>query len=406
MPPPRSVIWNYFDTWLQDDSKLGRCNACDKTIKCGAGSTSGLKQHLRTHHLEMYWEYCRFRDEGKLARDLENASKKDSRVFEPQYANNEDPKNGHVLLSGNDFSNDTMNAFKGLLEDEHFTNVTLVTDGNKQIKAHKVILSAFSPFFKEILVNNPHQHPLVYLRGVKHEYLQSMVDFVYLGQTKIKFEEVTEFIKVASDLQIKGLCSPQNLQNDSKKEKVDDSYRPVPSELETQTEMEDKENCIKEEDNNLAIKQEAPDFLVDRTNSNLATSSEVMDPIDNLEVVMDDSYLNTTEIAMDDSYLNTSISEPPVQRFPCEFPGCRYIAAQKRYLREHRQAIHEGIKYACDTCDHKATTKSNLKKHKQLKHEVDKFPCHQCEYAANSIGELTQHLGFCQVQSIQSNNDM
>jgi len=398
MPPPRSVIWNYFDTWLQDDSKLGKCNACNKTIKCGAGSTSGLKQHLRTHHLEIYYEYCRFRDEGKLARDMD-AQTKDNRVYEPQYGgSNEDPKNGHVLLSGNDFGNDTMRAFKDLLEDEHFTNVTLVTDGNKQIKAHKVILSAFSPFFRELLINNPHQHPLVYLRGVKHEHLQSMVDFVYLGQTKIKFEEVSEFIKVASDLQIKGLSSAQNVGNDDNLE-VEDRNSAEPSEPGIPEEMEEEDTIVKEEESNLAIKQEVPDIVpdfMDQPNTSACDASDVVDPVENLEVVMNNpgpSFYNAF----------SSISESPSPKFPCQFPGCRYIAAQKRYLREHRQAIHEGIKYACDMCEHRATTKSNLKKHKQLKHELDKtFPCHQCEFTATSVGELTQHLGFCQPQRMET----
>jgi len=359
-----------------------------------------------------------------LARDMDTGQRKDERMFEPS---NADPKSGHVLLSGNDFCTDTMSAFKDLLVDEHFTNVTLVTDGNKQIKAHKVILSAFSPFFKEILVNNPHQHPLVYLRGVKHDHLQSMVDFLYLGQTKIKFEEVTEFIKVASDLQIKGLSSAQTNQNDENP-KVEDRHSEEASELEIPREMEEDDSIVKEEEGNLAIKQEVPETVpdcLDQSNSNVSPSREVVDPSENLEVVMDNpgpssfyqAFPSSTESAHDfpsitesahdfpsiteSAHAFPSIIESPSPKFPCEFPGCRYIAAQKRYLREHRQAIHEGIKYSCDMCEHRATTKSNLKKHKQLKHELDRFfPCHQCDFTATTVGELTQHLGFCQPQSM------
>jgi len=392
MPPPRSVIWNYFSTWLQDDSKLGKCNACDKIIKCGAGSTSGLKQHLRTHHLELFYEYCRVRDEGKVVKDMDTAQQeKDGRVFEPQYS--EDPKAGHVLLSGNDFSKDTMYAFKELLEDEHFTNVTLVTEGNKQIKAHKVVLSTFSPFFRDILVSNPHQHPIVYLRGVRHDHLQSMVDFIYLGQTKIKFEEVTEFIKVATDLQIKGLSSSQSFEC-SEKPYNDRNSNVNHNEMELPGEIEEHESEVPEEENTFAIKQEIVESSAETMNISSPDPpvGDCLDPADNLEVVMNNpgsSFYNIEPI----------ISDPPQLRFPCEFPGCKYVAAQKRYLREHRQAIHEGIKYSCDMCDHRATTKSNLTKHKQLKHKFNKFfPCHQCEFIANSVSELTQHLGFCQQQ--------
>jgi len=282
-----------------------------------------------------------------------------------------------------------------LLEDEHFTNVTLVTEGNKQIKAHKVILSAFSPFFKEILVNNPHQHPLVYLRGVRHDHLQSMVDFIYLGQTKVEFEEVSEFIKAATDMQIKGLSSPQNIQLGETP--IVEKSSEKANEMEVAREVGENNSSVKEEEeenNTLAIKQEVTeptsDCMDQSTLDSLAGDS--LNPAESLEVVMENPSPSFQNCVLD-------MYKPPVPKFPCEFPGCQYVAAQKRYLREHRQAIHEGIKYSCDMCEHRATTKSNLKKHKQLKHEVDKFfSCPQCEFAASTVGELTQHLGFCQQQ--------
>jgi hypothetical protein len=46
-------------------------------------------------------------------------------------------------------------TFNNLFEDEDFTDVTLVCDDDKQIKAHKVILSASSSFFRKILVKIP-----------------------------------------------------------------------------------------------------------------------------------------------------------------------------------------------------------------------------------------------------------
>ena len=97
-----------------------------------------------------------------------------------------------LVLSGEDFPSDVVNIFRGLANDVEFTNVTLVTDGGKNIKAHKVVLSAFSPFFKNLLVNNPLQHRLLYLRGVHSEDLRSIVDFIYLGQTKVDMEKINQ----------------------------------------------------------------------------------------------------------------------------------------------------------------------------------------------------------------------
>ena len=46
------------------------------------------------------------------------------------------------------------------------------------MEAHKVIIAACSPFFKSILRRNPHQHPLIYLKGVKFSDLGSILNFV------------------------------------------------------------------------------------------------------------------------------------------------------------------------------------------------------------------------------------
>ena len=64
------------------------------------------------------------------------------------------------------FKVSTSEAFKNLIKDTDFTDVTLACEDGKQIKAHKVILSACSPFFKDILIQNPHTHPLIYLKGI------------------------------------------------------------------------------------------------------------------------------------------------------------------------------------------------------------------------------------------------
>ena len=44
---------------------------------------------------------------------------------------------------------------------------------------------------------------------------------------------------------------------------------------------------------------------------------------------------------------------------------CEYQATTQGDLKRHKQAIHEGVKYACDQCEYHATDQRNLKKHKQ-----------------------------------------
>ena len=91
----------------------------------------------------------------------------------------------HFNLAWNQFENCAGLTFKNLLSDEDFADVTLACEGDKQLKAHKVILSSCSPFFRKVLLKNKHQHPLLYLKGVKFTDLQLIVKFIYLGQIEI-----------------------------------------------------------------------------------------------------------------------------------------------------------------------------------------------------------------------------
>ena len=79
--------------------------------------------------------------------------------------------------------------------------VTLACD-DEQIQAHKVVLSACSPFFRTLFKWNPHPHPLVYLKDVKLSCLQSVVDFMYYGKVYVIKEELQLFLKVAEDLHV------------------------------------------------------------------------------------------------------------------------------------------------------------------------------------------------------------
>jgi len=118
-------------------------------------------------------------------------------------------------LRWNDFESNISSAFRELRDDKDFFDVTLACD-DEQIQAHKVILSACSQFFRNVLRRNPHQHPLLYLKGVKFTDLQSVLNFMYHGEVNVAQEELNSFLAVAEDLRVKGLT--QNQSGPSKRE--------------------------------------------------------------------------------------------------------------------------------------------------------------------------------------------
>jgi len=120
-------------------------------------------------------------------------------------------------LKWNDFESNISSAFRDLRKERDFFDVTLACDDNGQIDAHKTILSACSPFFRNVLKRNPHQHPLLYLKGVKHKELQAVLDFMYMGEVNVAQEELNSFLAVAEDLRVKGLTQGNAESNDKPK---------------------------------------------------------------------------------------------------------------------------------------------------------------------------------------------
>ena len=109
-------------------------------------------------------------------------------------------------LKWNDFQENISSSFVSLREDNDFADVTLACEDGKQVKAHKVILAASSPFFQNLLKRNPHQHPLIYMRGVKSADLVAIVDFLYHGEVNVYQEDLDVFLAIAEELKIKGLA--------------------------------------------------------------------------------------------------------------------------------------------------------------------------------------------------------
>lgn len=102
---------------------------------------------------------------------------------------------------------------KDLQHDEDFTDVTLVSEENHPIAAHKVILAASSPFFKNILKKNKHTHPLIYMRGIKGNFLSAIVEFLYNGETSVNAKDLDMFLAIADDLELKGLANRDKVEN-------------------------------------------------------------------------------------------------------------------------------------------------------------------------------------------------
>ena len=221
---------------------------------------------------------------------------------------------------------------KELMMNEDFSDVTLVTEDKKTIKANITILSTCSPVFKDILKNEKNSNQIMYLRGVQYSEMESIIHFIYLGEVTFYEERIDEFFAVAKSLEIKELC---NAENKNINELVDELYS---SESETSTEKLEEQTMISD-----IMTKEAPQMIW----------------------------------KMNGKY---------------ECGQCQKQFKSPLGLNLHIQSKHEGVSYACDMCDFQFTTQSGLIKHVQSKHNGVKYECDQCNFQAGYQGDLTRHV--------------
>ncbi|KAL0124991.1 hypothetical protein PUN28_004259 [Cardiocondyla obscurior] len=95
-------------------------------------------------------------------------------------------------------------AFDTLRTDEDLVDVTLSCEG-KRIRAHKMLLSACSTYFRDLFKENPCQHPVIIFRNVKFDDLAALVDFMYQGEVNVVQEQLASFLTTAELLAVQGL---------------------------------------------------------------------------------------------------------------------------------------------------------------------------------------------------------
>ncbi|XP_069702165.1 longitudinals lacking protein, isoforms H/M/V-like isoform X19 [Periplaneta americana] len=107
-------------------------------------------------------------------------------------------------LKWNNHQSTIVAGFDTLLESGTLVDCTLAAEG-QYLKAHKVVLSACSPYFELLLSQHDEKHPIVILKDVKFQELKAMVDYMYHGEVNISQDQLGALLKAAESLQIKGL---------------------------------------------------------------------------------------------------------------------------------------------------------------------------------------------------------
>ena len=110
-----------------------------------------------------------------------------------------------LCLKWNDFQENVSKSFSVLRNCSDFQDVTLVSEDHQRLSAHRIILSTCSEYFRKVLRGNKEHKPILCLENVSFKDLESILDYVYHGETQVEQKYVQRFLKLAQRFKLEGL---------------------------------------------------------------------------------------------------------------------------------------------------------------------------------------------------------
>ena len=250
-------------------------------------------------------------------------------------------------LKWNDFEQNIVTSYKEIRKESDFSDMTLACEGDTQIEAHKIILSACSPFFRNLLKKTQHSHPMIYMRGLRAKDLEAILDFIYHGEANIYQQDLDGFLGLAEELQLKGLAGSQENTLDAASKQNHATQQP-------------------------------------KTNKKLAQSL--------------DRYYQSTDTDKNESFTNTKVEYIPKDMEIID--STKILVAQetsmddlKTIIDSMMEQVHDGEnKWKCTVCGKATIFARDLRRHIETHMEGLSYPCNQCGKISRSSNALKCHI--------------
>ena len=323
------------------------------------------------------------------------------------------------------------------------TDVTLVCDDKTQLSAHRVVLSSCSPVFRSIFSNSfQNVNSVIYLRGVGYQEMESILEFIYIGEASIEQNKVAEFFNLANSLEIKDIGQEVNKQAHIPKSEP---------ELNRNLKISEETVVVKRinedfSDINMVEEYVVTDEVVDELNK-VQSAQEKNESFENIEK----NYFECTQCkkvyssktglwihertfhvqAMplveeneklvkkkdgEESILGEnldrtvkSVSEidshhietKEKKYYECNVKKCNKLFKTPAQLKTHEKGVHPklgAIVFSCDKCTYTSNYKSNLNAHNVRWHSEGKsfktYKCETCDREYKASSSLREHINL------------
>jgi len=125
---------------------------------------------------------------------------------------------GLLSLKWNNHKTTFFHVLSNIRKKEAYCDSTLACDG-RFYPVHKLVLSTCSDYFEQMFEKTKDKQPVIVLKDIRHEELEALLNYMYLGEVNVLQNDLSGLIKAAECLRIKGLAVPDEDPNEKRDNK-------------------------------------------------------------------------------------------------------------------------------------------------------------------------------------------
>lgn len=252
-------------------------------------------------------------------------------------------------MAGYNLSWDESNRSSTLLDSlssrrEQFSDVSIITQGGKMFRSHRLVLAGSSPYFENVFnqTEDKQNNLVLCLPDVNEKYFDGILNFIYQGQTKVDAKELADFTNAAKRLKIRGLTTDDQIKTEAPEDENDDE------------EVPNEEEWNVEEENIEPERKPSP-------------GDTIVVEMGNLKCPFCRFKKNKPNMMWKTLIDHVTTKHNSKMRFKCN--KCELVFEDIELLKKHYSSKHNKRKqtdrnvFLCNYCDYKALKRENLDNH-------------------------------------------